>query len=307
VRAFRVLSRTLRPKTLWQGPSEPLPESGGRVNLMLAHPVHAGGVLASGAMTLAASWLTAVLVLGLLAMVSFALIIIRYHAYSAYQSGLATAISTGQRILPRATFSRFIAEYAPNLTLPGVPWTTPSADTQRLMVMTMWVVGSALVMPLAFLLLGQTMTKHRVRRRHLWRIGAYALTPLPLIGLAFSLVSWTAMMLDWVRIWLTNARAAAEVNVAAYAWAHPESGWGWLKVISDRALYAAQFWVMREGSAIVTLLALGFVWLFWFRASSRYLRLPSAALDTFLLLVVSVLATPAIAYVAAMGVRAFTG
>jgi hypothetical protein len=307
VRAFRVLSRTLRPRTLWQEPSEPLPESGGRVNLMLAHPVHAGGVLASGAMTLAASWLTAVLVLGLLAMVSFALIIVRHHAYSSYQSGLATAISTGQRILPRSTFSRFIAEYAPNLALPGVPWTTPSADTQRLMVMTMWVVGSALVMPLAFLLLGQTMTKHRVRRRHLWRIAAYALTPLPLVGLAFSLVSWTAMMLDWVRIWLTNARAAAEVNVAAYAWAHPESGWGWLKVISDRSLYAAQFWVMREGSAIVTLLALGFVWLFWFRASSRYLRLPSAALDTFLLLVVSVLATPAIAYVAAMGVRAFTG
>lgn len=308
VRPLRVVRRTLAPASLWHGPSEEIPDDPARIKLMLAHPILPRRVLGSGAVSVAAAWLFSFAVLCALAALSYGLLTLRHHAYVAYQvAGTTTTPLGAPRIFPQATLSEFLGRYATTILVPGVPWTAPSADTQRILVMTVWAMGTAALMPLCFLLLGQTMARLRVRRRHLWRLAAYGLPPIPMIGLAFSVLTWAAALLETLRVWLSNARTAAELRVEGYEWAHPVDGWVKLTSSADSWLYVIQRWLRREGSVVLAVGVLCFVWLFWYRASSRYLRLPRAWLDTFLLLLVAVLGVPTIVLIVSQGVRAFTG
>jgi hypothetical protein len=275
---------------------------------MLAHPVSVARVLYAMACSCVASWLVSIAFLSLLGGLSFGLVVIRHHAHAAYQGAIAIANpSAAMRVFPRTTLTQFAADNALNLLLPGATWTKATADTQRIIVFTVWVLGVAVVMPVAFLLLGQTMNRHKVQRRHLWRVAAYSFVPLPVLATCFSLVTWTLQTIEGVRIWLTNAAGAASLNVEGYAWADRETGWRVVRLLDDRLMFNLQQWITREGTALVALLVLGFIWLFWFRASSRYFRLPRSAPDTLALLFVSLLLTPAVAYVAMLGIRILAG
>jgi len=275
---------------------------------MLAHPVTVARVLLSMSYSCVASWVVSVVFLAFLGGVSFGVVALRHHAHAAYQGAIAVSNPVGaMRVFPRATLAQFATENGLNLLLPGAPWSRASADTQRIIVMTVWVLGVALVMPVAFLLLGQTMNRHKVQRRHLWRVAAYSFVPLPILATSFSLVTWTMQIIEGVRIWLTNAAGAASLHVPGYAWADRETGWPIVRMLDDHLIFNIQQWVAREGSALVALFALGFIWLFWFRASSRYFRLPRSAPDTLVLLIVSLLVTPAVGYVAILGIRTLTG
>lgn len=281
-RAGRVVLRVLMPARLWQPPDSdwrPAPRG-----LMLAHPVGAVGLLATACLGFALAWLAAAVTGGSVGMLLHGLEVIEDDAINgatsgaAPSSGLVSVWNSWERIRL-------------SVLAPGVPW-SPSSDAAVFsMLLTSCLLMTAVLMPASMLLLGDTLRRSRVRRRHLWRLAAYAIVQLPLLGLLAALPGALAVLMRSLDSCLHSVRLAGNAGGPRYAWAADHAGSKVLALLERADPRACAGALERFGPPIAAGLAVLWLWSYWRRAGSMYLRLPRASVDAGLLLLTALMAS----------------
>lgn len=242
------------PKRLWGG-------------IVLRHPIHPVRLCLATAVMLLALWVMFAVVSCVLAGLVYWLLGLRNAAEIAH---------TGRLWHRPLDPGSFIREVLPAVTVPGVPWTTPSSDSSRAVLLASYIVLVALVMPLTFLLLGSTMTRAKVRRTHLARAAGYGLVAAPLAFVLTSFTTWASLGFDILANWLGHT-SVAESRVGRNAIE--------LSNLAARFCESVAPWIVFSVCLVAT-------WSFWRRFSSSYMRLPYAVLDTTILLFVVLLIVP---------------
>jgi hypothetical protein len=296
-RPFSTLARAIVPGAPWE--PTPTDEADARPRtprLAMSHPITLGGLVRAAAMGFLASWILAAAISTLLA-IPLAGVTNQNRAIiavtNAAQSGWAAP-----NVTPWHAESLALGAwhwYRVPILAPGVAWTADSADTVRSMVLSFWPLGTIILMPATFLLLPQTLARRHVRHRHLWRLAAYAVIPLPILGVWMAFPSYLHA-LSYASISLRAAAWRADtLGLPGHEWARHDADSRLSRLIDTLDLVVQR--VIRPdggslGVILVGVISLLWLWFWWHRAASRYLRLPHAAFDTFLLLVVGLLSTP---------------
>lgn len=243
------------PKRLWNG-------------IVLRHPINPLRLVLATAAMLLISWLVYVGVSIMLAAAAYGLFAARNDAELA---------NTGRLMHRTMALGPFARDVLPSVLIPGVPWTAPSSDSSRSVILSSYIVLVALIMPLAFLLLGTTMTRAKVRRVHLARGAAYGLVAAPLAFILSSINTWASLAFEILSSWLTHTSLARGGYIGRN-----------LIELSAEASHACE----SVGPWIIFAVCLFATWSFWRRFSSSYMRLPFAVLDTTILLFVVLLIVP---------------
>lgn len=280
-RAGRVVRRVVTPAALWQRPGaewRPVP-----AGLMLAHPVRAGGLLATACLGFAVAWLAAAVLGGAMGMALYGLEVLEDDAssggaWSTYPSiGLVGVWNTWERI-------RF------SVLAPGVPWISSSGAEVLSMLTTACILFAAVLMPASMLLLGSTLRRSHVRWRHLWRLAAYAAVQLPLLGLLCALPGALGRLMLHLDACVGAMRLAGNAGSPKYSWAADRASSSVLAFARWVDLRGCAVFLQLNGSFVAAALAVFWLWSYWRRGSALYLRLPRAGLDASILLFTALLA-----------------
>ncbi len=191
---------------------------------------------------------------------------IQYSIFGGMNSDVTTTLTNNwlNIAFPYATVSRGL----------GASFDSPPGATEI-------VVAFAAFLPAAFLLIPTTMRHAKVKSRHLLRISAYWVITFPFLALTLpllrrlELISYNLTLMNW------NKTPSVRVQ----------------NPFEERLFEILRY----RNPVIATAIVLAYAWWFWSSASSRYLCLPRAKLDTLVLVVLAGLASLATEYLTSGG------
>jgi hypothetical protein len=291
LRAPKVAARALAPWFAWRRRDGAPNTADDR--LTMAHAITTHGLLRTTLAGFAVSWLLAASLSLLLALLlaGFTNEINHVIARTNASDRSVPFLDQPNPWRPDLLWNHVVQWRSTPILAPGVAWTADSAETVRAMVLSFWPLGATLLMPITMLLLGRTMARREVRLRHLLRLAAYAVIPLPILGFLVAIPSYLVTLSSALAVLRNTSQRAHEYSVPGTEWAMrgSDSARRWfIETFAGFTDHVVRDW----GVPIVGVLVLAWLWTWWSTALTRYLRLPAAAFDTFLLLIVGVLATP---------------
>lgn len=151
---------------------------------------------------------------------------------------------------------------------------------------SLWILValvSAIAMPGAFLLLPATLSRAKVKARHLSRVMFYSLVWLPFVWFMLTAPSVLNTTIDLHSYITTNRNVPGGVNVAQSVW---QTAYKYLLTINS---VIVDYIFMRYEFVITICAAFGWNVVWWWNAGARYLKIPRPFFVSLLLTILTTL------------------